>query len=497
MSVRADESPLVIDIEARTDVGCVREANEDSFSVIDEPAVELLGARGRMVLVADGMGGALGGETASSIVTHVVPDAYFHGSNEISIADALASAVQMANAEVFAQAGESSELRGMGSTCTAAVVHDDALWYAHVGDSRLYLVREGEIEQLTVDHSKVAQLVADNRLHPDDVASHPERSVLLRSIGPRATVEVDVAPEPIPLRAGDRLLLCSDGLTGHVSDGEIRDLVSEEAPSDAVTSLIELAKVRGGDDNITVAVLRVSDPACRIPTTLEARRVEPPTTAPEADATDADAAAGRGRKLRLAAIALIVLAVLGVLAWAMVERPQRRAGNQSPGALRADAGTSAGVRENAVSDETDSSSAADVGAAVSDVGITDGTVGDSGDGTDANDGAAPAKALLSDSKRARAVNYFLSNLPRWRTHCPDFEMQLRSALEDKLQRPFDETGSIEEQVGRLVDAIAEFQQRHIDRAAGRPQMQVDGMPGQRTQQVLLNGSSCPDANPPR
>lgn len=238
-------------IACGTDVGRVRQANEDAFINADHPDATVTAARGRLVVVADGMGGALGGGTASNLAAHTLAQTWF-SETEQPAAIALANAVHAANAEIYRQAAGNEHLRGMGSTLTAAAVLGNQVWFAQVGDSRAYLVRDGRAQQLTRDHSKVGMLLHDGLITPEQAANHPERNVILRSLGPHPTVEVDVEG-PLELRPGDALVLCSDGLHGHLRTEELGPLVVG-SPDQVVEALIELANQRGGEDNITVAV---------------------------------------------------------------------------------------------------------------------------------------------------------------------------------------------------------------------------------------------------
>ncbi len=235
----------------------MREANEDAYVVVDPTEAEQRELRGMLVVVADGMGGAHGGSTASHLVIDAVKEAYYADTTR-DIPGALVAAIEHANDTVHAAAKADVALKGMGSTCTAAVIKDGQVWVAHVGDSRAYLIHEGGIDQLTRDHSHVGELVRRGVLTPEMAARHPQRGVLIRCIGPRAEVKVDVSDEPIALSDQDRLVLCSDGLTGMASDEEILAKVADARPDAAVADLVDLANGRGGDDNITVHVVVVS-----------------------------------------------------------------------------------------------------------------------------------------------------------------------------------------------------------------------------------------------
>jgi PPM family protein phosphatase len=234
---------------AATDVGRARSGNEDSYFC------------GRSVFaVADGLGGHQGGEVASAAA--VEPLAALDGrelAKPAETAEALAAAIRQANAAILDRAAGSPSLWGMGTTLTAAAVAGDRhLQLAHVGDSRAYLLRDGSLEQLTTDHTVVAELVRRGRLTPEQAAIHPERSILTRAVGLDPTLPVDT-PDPIELHPGDQVLLCSDGLTEAVDDTRIAELLSAAGEGDAACrSLIDAANDAGGPDNITVVLVRVS-----------------------------------------------------------------------------------------------------------------------------------------------------------------------------------------------------------------------------------------------
>jgi serine/threonine protein phosphatase PrpC len=232
---------------AGTDVGRVRSGNEDSYFC------------GRTVFaVADGLGGHQGGEVASAAV--VEPLAALDGrefAEPGEAAEALAAAILEGNSAILERAAGDPGLWGMGTTVTAAALAGDRhLQLAHVGDSRAYLLRDGSLDQLTTDHTVVGELVRRGRLTPEQAAIHPERSILTRAVGLDPRVPVDT-PDPLELRDGDQVLLCSDGLTEAVDDGRIAELLSATDDGDAACrSLIDAANAAGGPDNITVVLLR-------------------------------------------------------------------------------------------------------------------------------------------------------------------------------------------------------------------------------------------------
>jgi len=231
-------------VASRTDVGRVRAGNEDSFVVTDDA---------RLVAVADGMGGHQAGEVASATAIAALLDGL---ARDLPIGEA----VWAANDAVVEQAAGDPALRGMGTTLTAGVLDDSALVIGHVGDSRAYLLRDGELRQVTTDHSVVAELVAAGEITEDEALVDPRRSMITRTIGIEATVEVDVLE--LPLAPGDRLLLCSDGLTTMVRDGAIAEILASEPDRErAADELVAAANLAGGTDNITVVVADVVDDA--------------------------------------------------------------------------------------------------------------------------------------------------------------------------------------------------------------------------------------------
>lgn len=234
---------------AASDVGRHREINEDNLYSGDI-----------VFAVADGMGGHAAGEVASEAALEPVRELDGSAYDDAkSATDALRAAVQAANRTVVSQAKADPNLAGMGTTLTAVLLRGDRLHLAHVGDSRAYLLREPEgISQLTTDHTLVEQLVQDGRLSRDEVSSHPQRSVITRAIGVDVNVEVDTLEQV--LQPGDQVLLCSDGLSGPVSDEDMADLLLTEPDGQrAVEALIQAANDAGGPDNITVVLLRVED----------------------------------------------------------------------------------------------------------------------------------------------------------------------------------------------------------------------------------------------
>jgi len=247
----ASGRPAVTDLRwgSATDIGLVRANNQDQLLVAAP-----------LFAVADGMGGHAAGEVASALACEALGRA-FEAAGPPSAA-ALGDAAHQANQVVYDRAGADPELHGMGTTLVAVALVEngsgDCLAVANVGDSRVYMLRDGEIRQVTKDHSLVAELVAEGQIAPEEAERHPQRHVLSRALGVYPDVEVDltvVAP-----RRHDRFLLCSDGLSREVSDDQIASVLRRLAdPDEAARALIEQAKARGGADNITVVVVDVVD----------------------------------------------------------------------------------------------------------------------------------------------------------------------------------------------------------------------------------------------
>jgi protein phosphatase len=248
-------APLRVDAVLRTDVGRVRSENQD-FGAISTSEEERRDGHpgGRLLLVADGMGGHRGGATASRVAAETIKAQYL-GSETSDVAMALGEAVMRANARVFSEAAANPDLRGMGTTTSALVVRRDQAWIAHVGDSRIYLVRGDAIEQLTDDHSLVASMVREGLLTAKEAETHPRRNVLQRSVGVSEEVEIDVRG-PLSIIEGDTFILCSDGLHGLVKEDELRQVAARPI-GEAADEFIRLSLERGAPDNVTVIVARV------------------------------------------------------------------------------------------------------------------------------------------------------------------------------------------------------------------------------------------------
>lgn len=246
----------LIKFAAKTDMGQVRENNEDKFDFYEPEIPSILAARGSLFAVGDGIGGALAGQIASEmLLKNLITLYYDHPAPDVETA--LRDAIVETNKKVYDLAQMIPERAGMGSTLTAAVFVEDRVVIAQVGDSRAYLIRDNIARQVTSDHSWVEEQVKAGVLTRYDAETSPFRNLITRSIGAAPTVQPDFYEEKA--RVGDIWLLCSDGLTGHVHDEEIVRIVIKHSPSEATRQLVELANAHGGRDNITVIILSIRD----------------------------------------------------------------------------------------------------------------------------------------------------------------------------------------------------------------------------------------------
>lgn len=239
---------------AKTDLGRIRENNEDKFDFYEPEDPAVLATKGCFYGVADGMGGHSAGQIACELALKVVIRAYYANPSPDTHAS-MRRAVEEANALIYDTAQMMTERSGMGTTLTAVVVREDMVTVAQVGDSRAYLLRDGQITQLTEDHSWVAEQVRIGAMTLEEAQASPFRNIITRSIGTSSTVEPDIATHE--LHVGDSVIMCSDGLSGHLDPQEIAAIASEHSPSIAAMRLVEEANERGGRDNITVMILSI------------------------------------------------------------------------------------------------------------------------------------------------------------------------------------------------------------------------------------------------
>jgi protein phosphatase len=295
-------------VGAATDVGRVREVNEDSY-LVDEGI--------GLYAIADGVGGHQAGEVASSTALEALRASIRSGK-------ALRDAIEAANDSVYAKSLTDDDLRGMGTTITAATLAaGNTLLVGHVGDSRAYMLRDGELRQLTTDHSRVQELVDGGQLTAEEAAVHPMRNIITRAIGMDETVEVDVYP--VELQVGDRILFCSDGLTDMLHDDFLgTELRREEDPERAATRLVDAANRAGGVDNITVLVLGVTadDPVRESPAPATAVTGTPVAAPPTSGTEPVPAVRGAPRRRTVLRVLLwtipivVILGIaLGAVAW--------------------------------------------------------------------------------------------------------------------------------------------------------------------------------------
>jgi PPM family protein phosphatase len=301
----------IVEEAARTDTGRQRHANEDSYY-----------ARAPVYVVADGMGGAQAGEVASQIAADVFDEELGDGNPEEEL-DRLA---REANRRIFQLASSDSSRSGMGTTLTGAFISSDEVSIVHVGDSRAYLYRDGELRQLTRDHSLVEELRRQGQLTSEEAEEHPQRSIITRALGPEPDVEPDIHTHQA--RSGDIFLLCSDGLTSMIREDQVREILQEsDSLKAAVDRLVDEANRAGGRDNITVVCFRLAGemPAGAVDETitdlhsrnLPAAAEAPPAVAPEAPtprpAVERPPVKRRRRRVtaRRVAVAALLLVALG------------------------------------------------------------------------------------------------------------------------------------------------------------------------------------------
>jgi PPM family protein phosphatase len=258
MPAPAREWREALDYAAISDVGLRRANNQDSFVVVVSPEEIDWLRRGDLFMVADGMGAHAAGELASKMATDFVSLTYFKAPDESPV-EAIQKAFQDANERVFARGQSNADFRGMGTTSSALVLLPEGAVVAHVGDSRVYRLRNNQLDQLSFDHSLVWEMQATGKMRESEIQLTVPKNIITRSLGPYPQVQVDLEG-PFAVDAGDAFLLCSDGLSGQVEDDEIGCILGALPPSEAIQTLVDLANLRGGPDNITVIAARVLRP---------------------------------------------------------------------------------------------------------------------------------------------------------------------------------------------------------------------------------------------
>jgi serine/threonine protein phosphatase PrpC len=249
---------LRLDVAQLTDVGRKRPHNEDNMAYVIPKDAQVMAKKGALFVVADGMGGHAAGEVASEIAVETISSAYYQDDNNEDITASLLHAIKRANALIHQRAAENMMRSGMGTTCVAAVLRGSTAYIANIGDSRAYMVRAGQVRQVSQDHSWVEEQVRAGLLTRDQARSHAQRNVITRSLGTQSDVDIDIFTEQ--MFEDDTLLLCSDGLSGQISDDDLRTIMGKYSPQESVYRLVERANENGGPDNITAIVIRVLEP---------------------------------------------------------------------------------------------------------------------------------------------------------------------------------------------------------------------------------------------
>lgn len=255
METQETAPSLSLEVAARTNIGYVRKQNEDNYYVADEDPSTHRG-RGRLFAVADGMGGHRGGKRASQIAVDTAASYYEMTDGGQGLGDMLRCSVEAANRAIWAESTTNDQYAGMGTTLTTLVIHGNQAYLAHVGDSRIYRFRGSRLQQITEDHSLVAEAVRQGLLTEDQARHHPQRNIITKALGTNAEVEVDVST--LPIQEGDLFLLASDGLHGMVEDPELERIViaGEGDLEKLADDLVEAALDAGGHDNVTVVLVR-------------------------------------------------------------------------------------------------------------------------------------------------------------------------------------------------------------------------------------------------
>ena len=246
---------LLIQAVVKTDLGNVRTNNEDTVQFKQVKRKDQ--TQGAILLVADGMGGHLAGEVASNMAAEIIIDNYFHHPKGKDFPENLTHAFKLANRTIYQAASQNSQQKGMGTTCTALVWESGCLYYAHAGDSRAYHLRENKISRITTDHTYVQELVNNGSISAEEADKHPQRNVLTNAMGTKPDLRVDSGCYSCELKAGDSLMVCSDGLYDYFNDEELAEIVGGTSINEVAEQLVAKAKARGGHDNISAIVARI------------------------------------------------------------------------------------------------------------------------------------------------------------------------------------------------------------------------------------------------
>jgi PPM family protein phosphatase len=242
-----------ITIAHRTDTGLERQHNEDALICLCDERHNC-----HLLVVADGLGGTACGQIASQLAVQTIRQSFFGTADgNFTINQRLDFAINEANRTILTRANRDRHCRGMGSTCAVLALTEDSAYLAHIGDSRIYLIRDNRITRLTRDHSRAQRMLDDGLITEEEAVNHPDRDWLDRALGLRAEIKPDIKPEPIRVREDDTFVLCTDGLTNQVRDEEIFRIVQRAPVAHACEALVTLANQRGGLDNITIAIVRI------------------------------------------------------------------------------------------------------------------------------------------------------------------------------------------------------------------------------------------------
>lgn len=289
-----ENNNLSVQYYGESDLGLVRTENQDSFGKFPTDSNDLTRRKGLLFIVADGMGGHIGGKEASQLAVKIVSREYYLFSSDV-ISNCLRYAFKNANIKIHQSSREEPDFRKKGTTCTALVLEQNFGHIAHVGDSRIYKIYNDDIEQLTNDHTHVEEMLKKGIISKEEAKDHPSKSVLVRAMGIEEDIDVDIEKD-IPLKVDQYFVLCSDGLA-RVNKEEIKEMVLSNAPSVACKKLIQLANERGGHDNITVQIIRISNDGEKLESTKKKTTVK---TSP------------KRIKFSLISVALIVILFLGL-----------------------------------------------------------------------------------------------------------------------------------------------------------------------------------------
>jgi len=295
----------------QTDRGLVRDHNEDYVIRHEPSSPEEEEAYGWLFIVADGVGGADAGEVASEYACQQTVAQYMAANGNLNPGQRLVDSMQAANTNLRQLVAERNQNKRMATTMVATAIGDQVAYIANVGDSRGYHLRDGSLRQVTKDQSLVAKLVEEGAITEAEAASHPHRNVILYSIGSEKTPKIDLFE--VPLDPGDIIFMCSDGLTRHLSDAEISEIIREEPLETAASSLIQLANQRGGQDNISAVIIAYGEPSETTPVQLKGPRVAMPIFGGNAKT----AAQNRKFLLPYTIFLSIIEAILIIMVWLM------------------------------------------------------------------------------------------------------------------------------------------------------------------------------------